>query len=105
MSWVRFRAGRGTLKIKPRSQMRSFEIEGKVPVINLGLFIVSWWSDAAQQRYDGSHVATRLANVPDGGAFTPPSVEKRRTDEMGMHFPPPVIKRASEKAEAGGPHV
>jgi hypothetical protein len=105
MSWVRFRVGRGTLKIKPRSQMRSFETEGKVPSINFGFFIISWWSDAAQQRYDGGHVATRLANVPDAEAFTPPSVEKRRSDEARMHIPPPVIKRVTEKTDAGGPQL
>lgn len=53
MSWIRLHLGRGTLRIKPKRQMRSFEVEGVVPTLNLGFCVVSWWSNAAQERYQG----------------------------------------------------
>lgn len=88
MSWIKFRLGRGTLKIKPRSQMRSYEAEGVVPSLNLGLFIISWWSDAAQQRVDGGHWAYRLPDAEAAASFTPPAATKPRADEAEINLPP-----------------
>lgn len=45
MSWVSFKTRRGLLKIKPRSQMRWAERNRKVRVVDLGLFVITWWSD------------------------------------------------------------
>ncbi|WP_297109065.1 hypothetical protein [uncultured Devosia sp.] len=51
MSWISFRAAGGRLKIKPRWQQRWAERNKKVKVVDLGLFLVTWWSDADIQRY------------------------------------------------------
>jgi hypothetical protein len=64
MSWIRFRLGGGTLKVKPRSQLRSYEEEGKVPTFDLGLFVISWWSDEAQKRYAGGRWSYRVPKPP-----------------------------------------
>ncbi len=45
MSWLTFKTRHGILKIKPRSQLRWAERNRKVRVIDLGLLIISWWSD------------------------------------------------------------
>lgn len=45
MSWLRIRTRGGVIKVKPRWQMRSAEISRQVPVLNLGLIIVSYWAD------------------------------------------------------------
>jgi len=63
MSWVKIRLGSGTLRVKPRSQLRSYETERVVPMLDLGLFVISWWSDAAQQRYAGGHWAYKVPGV------------------------------------------
>ncbi|KKB77770.1 hypothetical protein VW35_14005 [Devosia soli] len=70
MSWIKVRLGAGTLRIKPRSQMRSFETEGVVPKLDLGLFVISWWSDAAQKRYAGTHKWTY--KIPGGSGSNEP---------------------------------
>lgn len=44
MAWLYIRLPRGTLKLKPRSQMRTLEIARHVPVLDLGLVVISWWS-------------------------------------------------------------
>jgi len=49
MSWLRIRTKRGVIKIKPKWQMRSAELAGRVPVINLGLFVISYWNKDAQK--------------------------------------------------------
>ena len=49
---LRLRIGRGVLKIKPRWQMRSFERDRKLPVLDLGMLIIAWWSNADQLRYE-----------------------------------------------------
>lgn len=53
MSWIRLPLGGGTLRVKPKWQMRSYELEGVVPSLNLGFCIISWWSRAAEKRYAG----------------------------------------------------
>lgn len=45
MSWFTFRTRRGLVKIKPRWQMRWAERTGNVRVIDLGLVVISFWSD------------------------------------------------------------
>ena len=44
MAWLYIRLPRGTLKFKPRSQMRTLEMARHVPVLDLGVIVVSWWS-------------------------------------------------------------
>ena len=44
MAWMYIKLRKGTLKIKPRHQMRSMEINRQLPVLDLGLVVVSWWS-------------------------------------------------------------
>ena len=34
----------GALKVKPRSHLRSLQIGGHVPMLDLGFVIISWWS-------------------------------------------------------------
>ena len=51
MSWLSFKTRAGRLKIKPRSQMRWAERHHKVRVIDLGLFVISWWSDEDITKY------------------------------------------------------
>ena len=50
MAWLYIKLPRGTLKIKPRSHLRSDEIARRVPVLDLGLVILSWWSRARMER-------------------------------------------------------
>ncbi|GEM_PF-939488 len=45
MSWFTLKTRRGILKIKPRWQLRWAERTRKVRVVDLGLVIISWWSD------------------------------------------------------------
>lgn len=45
MSWATFKTKSGRLKIKPRWQMRWAERSGRVKVIDLGLIVITWWSD------------------------------------------------------------
>ncbi len=45
MSWLSVRTRRGVLKIKPRSHLRWAEQHRKVRVLDLGLFLITWWSD------------------------------------------------------------
>jgi len=52
MSWLRLKTRRGQLKIKPRWQLRSWELERRVPILDLGLVVVSWWSTKALQDYN-----------------------------------------------------
>lgn len=49
MSWAKIRVGSGVLKIKPRRQMRRPEREHLVPMLDLGIIVISWW-DAATLR-------------------------------------------------------
>jgi len=50
MAWLYIKLPRGTLKVKPRSQLRTMELARQVPVLDLGLFVMSWWSDALMQQ-------------------------------------------------------
>ena len=50
MAWLYIRFPIGTLKIKPRSHLRSDEVARRVPVLDLGLVILSWWSRARMER-------------------------------------------------------
>ena len=49
---LRIKLRGGLLKVKPRWQMRFAERERRVPVVDLGIIIISWWSDESQRRYD-----------------------------------------------------
>lgn len=51
MSWISVRTGNGVWKIKPRWQMRSAERNHRVRVIDLGLFLIVWWSNEDIKRY------------------------------------------------------
>lgn len=51
MAWLRFRTRGGLIKIKPRWQMRWAERRRQVRVVDLGLFIISWWSQQDLERY------------------------------------------------------
>lgn len=51
MSWARIRIGGGILKIKPRWQMRSAERDHRVPVFDLGLIIIAWWSQESLRMF------------------------------------------------------
>jgi len=51
MSW-RIRVRGGLLKVKPRWQRRFAEREHKVPVVDLGIIIISWWDADAIRLYD-----------------------------------------------------
>jgi hypothetical protein len=44
MAWFYLKLPGGALKIKPRAHLRSMEIGGHVPVLDLGFVIISWWS-------------------------------------------------------------
>ena len=44
MAWMYIKLSKGTLKIKPRHHMRSMEINRQLPVLDLGLVVISWWS-------------------------------------------------------------
>ena len=44
MSWVHLKLPGGTLEIKPRSHLRQAELYRRVPVLDLGFFVFSWWS-------------------------------------------------------------
>lgn len=50
MSWLRIPLMGGEIKIKPNYQMRWVERTGRVPKLNFGFFIVSWWSRDALDR-------------------------------------------------------
>lgn len=52
MSWARIRLGGGVLKIKPRWQMRTVERERWVPVVDLWVVVLCWWSDEALRKFD-----------------------------------------------------
>ncbi|KQN72422.1 hypothetical protein DevBK_08570 [Devosia sp. BK] len=52
MAWFYIKLPRGTLKVKPRSQMRTLELARHVPVLDLGFFVMSWWSDAMMREDD-----------------------------------------------------
>ena len=52
MAWMSVRLRRGTLKLKPRWQMRTAERERRVPVIDLWLVILSYWTDENRRKYD-----------------------------------------------------
>lgn len=52
MSWARIRLVGGVLKIKPRWHMRTAERLRRVPVLDLGVIIISWWSADALGRYE-----------------------------------------------------
>ncbi|WP_160297819.1 hypothetical protein [Devosia chinhatensis] len=51
MSWLTFKTRRGVLKIKPRWQMRTAERNRQVRVIDLGLFLITWWSHEDLRRH------------------------------------------------------
>jgi len=54
MAWFYIKLPGGTLKVKPRSQLRSMELARQVPVLDLGFFVMSWWNDA-MMRQDERH--------------------------------------------------
>lgn len=43
MSWIKLRTKNGVLKLKPRWQMRYEERIRQVPVVDLGLVVITWW--------------------------------------------------------------
>jgi hypothetical protein len=45
MSWFTFKTRNGLLKIKPRWQMRWAETTRKVRVFDLGIIVITWWSN------------------------------------------------------------
>lgn len=45
MSWMSFKTRGGILKIKPRWQMRWAERAHRVRVIDLGIIVITWWSN------------------------------------------------------------
>jgi hypothetical protein len=51
MSWMSFKTRKGLIKIKPRWQMRWAEEQRRVRVLDLGLILISWWSDEDLKRY------------------------------------------------------
>lgn len=44
MAWLYIKLPGGTLKVKPRSHLRSLELNHLVPMLDLGFVIFSWWS-------------------------------------------------------------
>lgn len=52
MSWITVPWRDGRLKVKPFWQIRSWEKERKVPVLHLGLILISWWSNKATADYE-----------------------------------------------------
>jgi hypothetical protein len=50
MAWFYLRLPGGALKVKPRAHLRSMEIGGHVPVLDLGFVIISWWSRKQLER-------------------------------------------------------
>lgn len=44
MAWMYIKLSKGTLKIKPRRHMRSMEINRQLPMLDLGVVVISWWS-------------------------------------------------------------
>lgn len=51
MSWLSIKTGHGIIKIKPRWQMRWAEKMRKVKVLDLGILLISWWSDDDVKNY------------------------------------------------------
>ena len=51
MAWLTIRTGSGFWKVKPRWQARWAERTGKVRVIDLGIVLVTWWSNEDLDRY------------------------------------------------------
>jgi hypothetical protein len=51
MSWISIKTANGLLKIKPRWQARWAERTGRVRVVDLGLVLVTWWSDEDLKRF------------------------------------------------------
>lgn len=43
MSWLRFQTRSGILKIKPRGHLRHEERTRRVPMLDLGVVVISWW--------------------------------------------------------------
>lgn len=44
MAWLYIRLPGGTVKVKPRSHLRSMETNRQVPVLDLGVIVLSWWN-------------------------------------------------------------
>jgi hypothetical protein len=51
MAWLTIRTGNGLWKVKPRWQARWAERTRKVRVIDLGIVLVTWWSNEDLDRY------------------------------------------------------
>ena len=51
MAWAQIKTKQGVWKLKPRWQMRWAEKKRHVKVYDLGLIIISWWSNADSKRY------------------------------------------------------
>jgi hypothetical protein len=51
MSWLRIPVGGGVLKIKPRWQMRWAERHRQVRVWDLGVVVLSWWTQSDLSKY------------------------------------------------------
>lgn len=52
MSWITIKTKTGLWKFKPRWQMRWAEKTHKVRVIDLGLFVLAWWSNEDLKGHD-----------------------------------------------------
>ena len=51
MAWLTIRTGNGLWNVKPRWQARWAERTRKVRVIDLGIVLVTWWSNEDLDRY------------------------------------------------------
>lgn len=50
MAWLYIKLPHGTLKIKPRAQLRTVEQTHQVPVLDLGIVVITWWNRAQLRR-------------------------------------------------------
>lgn len=64
MSWVTIPVLGGYLKIKPRRQLRFAETNGNVPLLDLGIVCISYWSRAVIEREQRATKAT-AANISE----------------------------------------
>ncbi|SEP73049.1 hypothetical protein SAMN05428969_0653 [Devosia sp. YR412] len=55
MAWIYVKLPCGTLKVKPRSHMRRAERFGELPMLDLGVVIISWWSRKRLLRHAKLH--------------------------------------------------
>jgi hypothetical protein len=72
MAWLSIPLGRGRLKLRPKSQMRTVELTRRVPVLDLGPIIISWWNAEAVQRDIRERTPGRTG-IKERAAPKPPS--------------------------------